>query len=102
MEIILLVVCVAFAGFVAGIAVDAQYGKHLVPVGQQRTPKKIPMPKEYLGNGVYAEFEGYSITLTTQNGNGATTNVVILEPETATELVDFIMFYNVLQWWLAK
>ena len=36
--------------------------------------------KKYLGDAVYAEFDGYSIILTTENGIAAT-NTIYLEPE---------------------
>lgn len=35
--------------------------------------------KEYLGDSVYAEFDGYSIVLTTENGE-APSNTIFLEP----------------------
>lgn len=40
----------------------------------------VPESKLYLGDGVYAEFDGYAIVLTTENGI-ATTNRIVLEPE---------------------
>lgn len=45
--------------------------------------------KKYLGDGVYAEFDEFGITLTTENGIEAT-NTVYLEPGVIEELVDFI------------
>lgn len=36
--------------------------------------------KTYLGDGVYAHFDGYSVVLETHNGICAT-NTIILEPE---------------------
>lgn len=38
------------------------------------------LPKVYLGDGVYASFDGYAIELTTENGI-ETTNTILLEPE---------------------
>jgi len=35
--------------------------------------------KEYLGDSVYAEFDGANITLTTDNGYGPS-NTIVLEP----------------------
>lgn len=35
--------------------------------------------KEYLGDGAYVDFDGYSIVLTTEDGI-STTNSVVLEP----------------------
>ena len=35
--------------------------------------------KDYLGDSVYAEFDGYGITLTTDNGHGPS-NTIYLEP----------------------
>lgn len=37
------------------------------------------MNKVYLGDGAYAEFDGYGIVLTTENGF-AVTNRIVLEP----------------------
>jgi len=36
--------------------------------------------KEYLGDSVYAKFDGYHIVLTTENGFGPS-NTICLEPE---------------------
>lgn len=36
--------------------------------------------KTYLGDSVYAEFDGFAITLTTENGYGPS-NTIVLEPE---------------------
>lgn len=36
--------------------------------------------KDYLGDSVYAEFDGYAIVLTTDNGMGAS-NTIVMEPE---------------------
>lgn len=47
------------------------------------------MKKEYLGDGVYAEFDGYSIVLTTEDGISAT-NTIVLEPEVYTHLFDYV------------
>lgn len=44
--------------------------------------------KEYLGDSVYAEFDGYGITLTTDNGLGPS-NTIFLEPEVLAALNQF-------------
>lgn len=41
--------------------------------------------KEYIGDSVYAEFDGYGIILTTENGDGPS-NTIVLEPEILTAL----------------
>ena len=41
--------------------------------------------KEYLGDSVYAEFDGFHIVLTTNNGEGPT-NTICLEPAVMDEL----------------
>ena len=46
--------------------------------------------KRYLGDGVYAAFDGHCVVLTTENGI-ETTNEIILEPEV---LVALIAYYN--------
>lgn len=45
--------------------------------------------KTYLGDGVYADFEHGSITLTTENGI-ETTNTIVLEPQVYFNLTLFI------------
>lgn len=49
--------------------------------------------KDYLGDSVYADFDGYAIILTTENGLGPS-NTIVLEPEVFQALdryVDRIM-----------
>lgn len=41
--------------------------------------------KEYLGDSVYADFTGYSVVLTTENGYGPT-NRIYVEPEVLAAL----------------
>ena len=43
----------------------------------------------YLGDGVYAQYKGENLVLTTDNGV-TVTNTIILEPETWYELVRFM------------
>ena len=45
--------------------------------------------KQYLGDAVYADYDGYMIELTTENGIGAT-NRVYLEPEVVTAFLAYI------------
>jgi len=45
--------------------------------------------KTYLGDSVYAEFDGYYIILTTENGNGPS-NTIMLEPPVLTKLRDYV------------
>lgn len=45
--------------------------------------------KSYIGDSVYAEFDGYSIILTTENGFGPS-NTIILEPEVYEGLLFFV------------
>lgn len=37
------------------------------------------MPKEYLGDSVYVDYDGFQLTLTTENGMGPS-NEIVLEP----------------------
>lgn len=49
------------------------------------------MTKDYLGDSVYAEFDGYGITLTTQNGlPDDPSNTIYLEVETLAALARFV------------
>jgi len=45
--------------------------------------------KTYLGDGAYAEFEGYWVTLTTSDGL-RDTNTIVLEPLHVQELIRFL------------
>jgi hypothetical protein len=47
------------------------------------------MINTYLGDGVYAAFDGYNITLTTENGLEVT-NTIVLEPDVLSALYEFI------------
>ncbi len=44
--------------------------------------------KVYLGDGAYAEFQGYEILVTTENGI-KTTNTVVLDPAALRTLIEF-------------
>ncbi len=44
--------------------------------------------KEYLGDSVYAHFDGWHIVLTTENGSFAT-NRIALEPEVIRALLEY-------------
>ena len=45
--------------------------------------------KSYLGDAVYADFDGYHIVLTTENGLG-TTNTIALEPPVLDRLLKYV------------
>jgi hypothetical protein len=45
-------------------------------------------PKTYLGDGVYAEFDGHGFIITTSNGI-ETTNTIYLEPEVLQAFVNW-------------
>lgn len=45
--------------------------------------------KAYIGDGVYVDFDGFAIVLTTENGIGAT-NTIVLEPEVYGSLVRYV------------
>lgn len=47
------------------------------------------MEKEYIGDGVYVDFDGYNIVVTTENGI-ATTNIIYLEPAVCSNLFKYI------------
>jgi len=46
------------------------------------------MAKAYLGDGVYVEFDGYGLVLTTEDG--VTANRIVLESEVYQALVDYV------------
>lgn len=41
--------------------------------------------KDYLGDSVYADFDGYAIVLTTDNGYGPS-NTIVMDPQTIAAL----------------
>ena len=55
---------------------------------------QMPKPKKsYLGDSVYAEYTGYSIILTTENGCGPI-NTIHLEGEVWEALVKFVKLHT--------
>lgn len=53
--------------------------------------------KDYIGDGAYVDFDGYSVVLTTEDGLRAT-NTIVLEPEV---LVAFERWVKRLREWIA-
>ena len=51
---------------------------------------KATPQKQYLGDSVYADFDGHNIILTTENGNTIIGNTIILEPEVIAALERFV------------
>ena len=49
--------------------------------------------KRYLGDGVYADYDGYHVVLTTEDGI-STTNKICLDPNVMEALVDYIKKLN--------
>jgi len=45
--------------------------------------------KAYLGDGVYAKFDGFGVILTTENGIAAT-NTIYLEPQVLDALQNYV------------
>lgn len=45
--------------------------------------------KRYIGDGVYADFDGYALVLTTENGIQVD-NRIVVEGEVWTALVDYV------------
>ena len=49
------------------------------------------MTKSYIGDSVYADFDGYAIVLTTENGlPGDPSNTIVLEPDTYEGLLLYV------------
>ena len=51
--------------------------------------------RKYIGDGVYADFDGYNVVLTTEDGIKAT-NRIVLEPDVWNDLMTYY------QWMLEK
>lgn len=49
----------------------------------------VNVEKIYLGDSVYAAFDGYALTLTTENGLGPS-NTIVLEPKVYESLVKYV------------
>lgn len=47
------------------------------------------MPKQYIGDGVYVDFDGFSLILTTENGISVT-NTIVLEPDVWRALIEYV------------
>jgi len=52
-------------------------------------PSPVLTTKDYLGDGVYADFDGWSIVLTTENGY-STSNTIYLDPCVIRALRDYL------------
>lgn len=51
------------------------------------------MNKQYLGDSVYAECDGYGIILTTENGLPLDpSNTIYLEPQVLQALIDYVEY----------
>ncbi len=50
--------------------------------------------KDYLGDSVYVDFDGYALILTTENGPAGPTNTIILEPEVYAAMVRYVERLN--------
>lgn len=49
--------------------------------------------KEYIGDSVYADFDGYAFVLTTENGIGPS-NTIVLEPQIMEALKEYVKRIN--------
>jgi hypothetical protein len=45
--------------------------------------------KRYIGDGVYVDFDGFAIVITTENGF-ETTNSIVLEPDVYEALLEWV------------
>ena len=56
------------------------------------------MPRAYLGDSVYADFDGYCVELTTNNGYpDDPRNRIVMEPEVIKALIEYLKVYKVIQ-----
>ena len=51
-------------------------------------PRRPSVEKEYIGDGAYVQYDGYSLWLTTENGERET-NKVCLEPSVFKNLLEY-------------
>lgn len=51
-----------------------------------------PNTKVYIGDGVYAEYDGFGVWLTTQRENGA--HRIYLEPQMLDSLAEFMAMHR--------
>jgi hypothetical protein len=50
-----------------------------------------PLPgKRYLGDGVYADFDGFHVVLTTEHGESRPNNIIYLEPDVIEQLMQYL------------
>lgn len=57
-----------------------------------RSPRELnpAWHPDYIGDGVYVEFDGYMLILTTRDGIVNPTNAIALEPEVYARLVTYV------------
>lgn len=48
----------------------------------------MPNPKIYIGDGIYAEYQGYCVVLTTENGI-CVSNTIVMEKEHVDSLYEW-------------
>lgn len=48
------------------------------------------MSKQYIGDGVYVDFDGFALTLTTEDGISASRNRIVLEPSVYSALTQYV------------
>ena len=53
------------------------------------TEERHVIAKQYLGDGAYADFDGWSVVLTTENGL-TETNRIVMEPEVTTAFLRWL------------
>jgi hypothetical protein len=53
----------------------------------------VKVTKVYLGDSVYADFNGYGVVLTTENGYGPS-NTIVLEPEVIEALSRYVELFS--------
>jgi hypothetical protein len=72
------------------IPINTQTGECEIEASVPESAKEArDMVRAYLGDSIYASFDGFNVVLTTENGLEPS-NTIVLEPQVCQELINFI------------